>query len=36
VSYDFTAQLYTHWIRRYKPLSKVMEEVGVEPVTSWS
>jgi hypothetical protein len=31
VSYDFTAQLYAHWLRRYKPLSKVVEEVGVEP-----
>ena len=33
VSYDFTAQLYAHWIRRYKSLSKVVEDVGVEPGT---
>jgi hypothetical protein len=33
VSYDFTAQLYAHWLRRYQPLSKVVEEVGIEPVT---
>jgi hypothetical protein len=33
VSYDFTAQLYAHWIRRYKSLSKVVEKVGVEPGT---
>jgi hypothetical protein len=26
VSYDFTAQLYAHWLRRYKPLGKVAEE----------
>jgi hypothetical protein len=26
VSYDLTAQLYTHWLRRYKSLSKVVEE----------
>jgi len=25
VSYDFTTQLYAHWLRRYKPLSKVVE-----------
>jgi len=25
VSYDFTTQLYVHWLRRYKPLSKVVE-----------
>lgn len=28
VSYDFAAQLYAHWLRRYKPLSKVVEEVS--------
>lgn len=28
VAYDFTAQLYAHWIRLYWPLSKVVEEVG--------
>jgi hypothetical protein len=32
VSYDFTAQLYAHWLRRYKPLSKVAEEVSSEPI----
>ena len=32
MAYDFTAQLYAHWLRRYQPLSKVVEEVGVEPV----
>jgi len=25
VSYDFTTQLYAHWLCRYKPLSKVVE-----------
>ncbi len=33
VSYDFTAQLYAHWFRRYKSLSKVVEEVSSESVT---
>jgi len=33
VSYDFTALLYAHWLRRYKSLSKVVEEVSVEPPT---
>lgn len=28
VSYDFTAQLYTHWLHRYKSLSKVVEEIS--------
>jgi len=28
VTYDFTAQLYAHWLRRYKPLSRVVEEIG--------
>jgi hypothetical protein len=32
VVYDFTAQLYARWLRRYKSLSKVVEEVGSEPV----
>jgi len=30
VAYDFTAQLYAHWFRRYKSLSKVVEEVNNE------
>jgi hypothetical protein len=30
VSYDFSAQLYAHWLRRYKPLSKIVEEVSNE------
>jgi len=33
MSYDFTAQLYARWVRRYKPLSKVVEEAGSEPAT---
>jgi len=28
VAYDFTAELYAHWLRRYKSLSKVAEEIG--------
>ena len=32
VCYDFTAQLYSRWIRHYKPLSKVVEEIGVERI----
>jgi hypothetical protein len=34
VSYDFTAQLYTHWLRRYQSLSKVVEEVDFESITA--
>jgi hypothetical protein len=30
VAYDFTAQLYARWLRRYKSLSKVVEEVSSE------
>ncbi|MEJ2558537.1 MAG: hypothetical protein P8186_20455 [Anaerolineae bacterium] len=33
VSYDFTAQLYAHWLRRYRSLSKIVEEVSSELVT---
>jgi len=33
VTYDFTAQLYAHWLHRYKSLSKVVEEVGNELTT---
>ena len=33
VTYDFTAQLYSHWFRRYKSLSKVVGVVGHELVT---
>jgi hypothetical protein len=33
VTYDFTAQLYGGWLRRYKPLSKVTEMINYEPVT---
>ena len=33
MSYGFTAQIYGHWLRRSKPLSKVVEEVGSEPLT---
>jgi hypothetical protein len=32
VSYDFTAQLYAHWLRRYRSLSKIVEEVSSELV----
>ena len=32
-SYDFTAQLYVHWLRKYKPLSRVVEEVNGELAT---
>lgn len=28
VTYDLTAQLYRHWLLRYKSLSKVVEETG--------
>jgi len=28
VTYDFTAQLYRHWLLRYKSLSKVVEETS--------
>jgi hypothetical protein len=28
VTYDLTAQLYRHWLVRYKSLSKVVEETG--------
>ena len=31
VPYDFTAQLYAHWLQHYQPLSKVVEEVSSEP-----
>ena len=34
VSYDFTALLYAHWLRRYKSLSKVVEEASVEPAAA--
>ncbi len=34
VYYDFTAQLYAHWLRRYQPLSKVVEEVSIESVAA--
>ncbi len=33
VAYEFTAQLYARWLRRYKSLSKVVEEVSDEPIT---
>jgi hypothetical protein len=33
VFYDFTAQLYGHWLRRYKSLSKVVEVVDYESGT---
>jgi hypothetical protein len=28
VTYDLTAQLYRHWLVRYKSLSKVVEETS--------
>jgi len=31
VTYDFRAQVYTHWLRRYKSLSKIVEEIGNVP-----
>ena len=34
VCYDFTAQLYSRWIRRYKPLGKVVEEAAANPLRS--
>jgi hypothetical protein len=34
VSYDFTAQLYARWLRHYKSLSKVVEEVNSEFATT--
>lgn len=33
VTYDFTAQLYARWLRRYRSLSKVVEEVSGERAT---
>jgi len=33
VSYDLAAQLYTHWLRRYKSLGEVVQEVSVETAT---
>jgi hypothetical protein len=31
VTYDFRAQVYTHWLRRYKSLNKIVEEAGNVP-----
>lgn len=33
VSYEFTTRLYAHWLRLYKPLSKVVEEIHNELTT---
>jgi hypothetical protein len=31
VTYGFRAQVYTHWLRRYKSLNKIIEETGNVP-----